>query len=329
MRRTSLAWRIPGLLLAALLAVAGAPSSRLFAAPLADASTVVITVDTPPQDAEGSLRLYMTGWAADTAAPTGTGVDMVEVYLDGPRGQGGVFLARAEYGLTRTDVARALGADRFARSGWSVVADLPPGQRTLYIYAHPTDQPPGQGWAGPAVLSYLATPGGPTPAVARIAPTAPPGPPATGPAFQSSAWSYGSGYPYFSGGGYNYPGFGLCVQFEQPTGRCISWGGSNYTACLIGDPNSGRCLSYTSYPYGFGWPYIGFSLPYSGTGGYPYPYEVSGYQYGPVNIQPYAVGYQGPYPPATSGTGPGWTGSPIVVVPPGAPPPGAPAGPPR
>ena len=74
------------------------------------------------------------------------------------------------------------------------------------------------------MLSYNAQPGGPSPALATVAPTQPPGPPATGPAFQSSAYSYGAGYPYFSGGGYNYPGFGHCVQFEQPTGRCSDTG---------------------------------------------------------------------------------------------------------
>jgi hypothetical protein len=123
-----------------------------------------------------------------------------------------------------------------------------------------------------------------------------------------------------SGGPYNYPGFGTCVQFENPTGRCLGYGGSNYTACLVGDPNSGRCLSYTSYPYGYGFPYFGFSLPYSSGQGMPYPYE-AGYPYGPVNQQPYAVGYQGIFPPSASATGPGWSGSPIVGAPP--PPPGA------
>jgi hypothetical protein len=310
----ALAWRFPGLLFAAALIFALLPARAVLAAPTADISTTVITIDTPPQNATGNLRLYMTGWAADPGSPRGTGVDRVEVYLDGPRDGGGVFLAQAEYGIARTDVARALGAERFTRSGYRVEADIPPGQRALYVYAHPSDLPPDQ-WAGPVVLSYLALPNGPSPAIASVAPTAPPGPPATGPAFQSSAWSYGAGYPFFSGGPYNYPGFGLCVQFEQPTGRCISYGGSNYTACLVGDPNSGRCVSYTSYPYGYGWPYFGFSLPYSATSFSPYPYE-AGYPYGPINVVPYAVGYQGIYPPAPGSTGPGWTGSPITVTPP-------------
>jgi hypothetical protein len=297
----------------AALAITGlAPSAH--AAPGADAGSTQITIDTPPTDAIGSLRLFMTGWAADPGNPSGSGVDSVVVYLDGPISGGGMFLAQAEYGATRADVARGLGNDRFGRSGFRVEADIPPGVHALYVYAHPADQPRGQGWAGPAVLSYNATPGGPSPALANVAPTAPPGPPATGPAFQSSAWSYGAGYPYFSGGYYNYPGFGLCVQFEQPTGRCISYGGSNYTACLVGDPNSGRCLSYTSYPYGYGWPYMGFSLPYNGGGGQPFPYE-AGYNYGPLNVVPGQPGYQGIYPPSPGSTGPGWTGQPVTGAP--------------
>jgi len=315
MRRASLAWHIPGLLLVAALAMAGASPAAL-AAPAADAGSTQIVIDTPPVDATGSLRLFMTGWSADPGSPSGTGVDTVTVYLDGPIAGGGMFLAQAEYGAARADVARGLGADRFSRSGFRVEADIPPGVHALYVYSHPTDQPPGQGWAGPAVLSFNAQPGGPQPALANVAPTAPKGPAATGPAFQSSAWSYGPGYPYFSGGSYNYPGFGLCVQFEQPTGRCISYGGSNYTACLVGDPNSGRCLSYTSYPYGYGWPYMGFSLPYSSGSGAPYPYE-TGNPFGPTNVQPLSTGYQGIYPPSASATGPGWTGQPILNAPPG------------
>jgi hypothetical protein len=317
MRRVSVASRIAGLLMVAALALTGFTPNVTFAAPTADAGSTTISIDTPPADATGSLRLYMTGWAADAGNPQGTGVDRVEIYLDGPRNGGGLFLARAEYGQTRADVARSLGNDRFGRSGWRVEADIPPGQRSIYVYAHPADQPAGQGWAGPTILSYEAIPGGPVPALARVAPTAPPGPPATGPAFQSSAWSYGEGYPYFSGGNYNYPGFGLCVQFEQPTGRCISYGGSNYTACLVGDPNSGRCLSYTSYPYGYGFPYMGFSLPYSSGGGAPFPYE-AGYPYSQVNNAPFARGYSDPYGGNPGSTGPGWTGSPISVTPPGA-----------
>jgi hypothetical protein len=317
MRRASLAWRIPGLLLVAALALAGLRPPAALAAPQADAGSTVITIDSPPPDALGNMRLYMSGWAADPGNAQGTGVDRVEVYLDGPRDRGGIFLARAEYGQTRSDVARGLGNDRFARSGWRIEADVPPGQRAIYVYAHPADQPLGT-WAGPAVITYEARPGGPSPAQANVAPTAPPGPPATGPAFQSSAWSWGAGYPYFSGGSYNYPGFGLCVQFENPTGRCISYGGGNYTACLVGDPNSGRCLSYTSYPYGYGFPYFGFSLPYSSGGGQPFPYE-TGYPYGAVNNQPFAAGQNGgPYPGAAGSTGPGWTGAPITVTPPGA-----------
>jgi hypothetical protein len=320
MRRASLAWRIPGLLLVVALAFVGASPAAL-AAPAADATSATITIDTPPADAIGALRLFMTGWAADSGNSRGSGVDGVVVYLDGTITGGGMFLAQAEYGAARADVARSMGNDRFGRSGFRVEADIPPGVHALYVYAHPADQPPGQGWAGPAILSYNAQPGGPQPALANVAPTAPKGPPATGPAFQSSAWSYGPGYPYFSGGYYNYPGFGTCQQYEQPTGRCISYGGSNYTACLVGDPNSGRCLSYTSYPYGYGWPYFGFSLPYSSGSGAPYPYE-SGYPYGQLNVQPGAVGYQGLYPPSASATGPGWTGQPIQTAPPVPAPPG-------
>ena len=116
MRRATLAWRIPGLLLVAALALAGMRPGVVHAAQ-ADPSTVTVNIDRPPQDATGSLRLHITGWAADPTAATGTGVDRVEAYLDAPRDAGGTFLARATYGESRPDVARALGADRFTRRG--------------------------------------------------------------------------------------------------------------------------------------------------------------------------------------------------------------------
>src|SRR5215211_7922244 len=133
MRRVSVAWRIAGVLMVAALALAGLAPKMTLAAPTADATSTTIAIDTPPADATGSLRLYLTGWAADAGNPQGTGVDRVEVYLDGPRGGGGMFLARAEYGQTRADVARALGNDRFGRAGWRVEADVPPGQRAIYV----------------------------------------------------------------------------------------------------------------------------------------------------------------------------------------------------
>ena len=174
MRRASLAWRIPGLLLVVALAFIGASPAAL-AAPAADETSATITIDTPPADAIGSLRLFMTGWAADPGNPRGSGVDAVAVYLDGTIIGGGMFLAQAEYGAARADVARSMGNDRFGRSGFRVEADIPPGVHALYVYAHPADQPPARARAGPVILSYNAQPGWPQPALANVAPTAPRG----------------------------------------------------------------------------------------------------------------------------------------------------------
>ena len=116
MRRCSLAWRIPGFVLVAALALAALHPTAALAAPTADAASTTISIDTPPTDATGSLRLYQTGWAADPSNPTGTGIDRVELYLDAPRGAGGVFLAQAEMRIARKANANAASEARAALS---------------------------------------------------------------------------------------------------------------------------------------------------------------------------------------------------------------------
>jgi len=157
MRRASLAWRIPGLLLVVALAIGGASPAAL-AAPAADATSATITIDTPPPDAIGALRLFMTGWAADPGNSRGSGVDAVAVYLDGTITGGGMFLAQAEYGAARADVARSMGNDRFGRSGFRVEADIPPGVTLSTSTRIPPTSHPAR--AGPARRSSATTPTG-------------------------------------------------------------------------------------------------------------------------------------------------------------------------
>src|SRR5207302_7156346 len=83
----------------------------------------------------------------------------------------GTLLGRATYGLSRPDVAAHLGSGRFALSGYALVASASPGPHTVYVYAHPSDQPGDQGWAAPKTAAVmvggaLAGPGGPPSALA-------------------------------------------------------------------------------------------------------------------------------------------------------------------
>lgn len=83
-------------------------------------------------------RVAVSGWALDTTAREGTGVDRVLLFLDGPPGAG-QYLGAATYGANRPDVADAFGSPRYAPSGWQFVWDVNGvggGRHTLYLYAH-------------------------------------------------------------------------------------------------------------------------------------------------------------------------------------------------
>jgi hypothetical protein len=81
----------------------------------------------------------VSGWAIDSRAPDGTGVDAVRIYLlpnDGA--DPAVFVGTASYGWTRNDVAAAYGA-RFTNCGYHfTVGGASPGKFVLAVYAHST-----------------------------------------------------------------------------------------------------------------------------------------------------------------------------------------------
>src|SRR5205807_1786943 len=90
-----------------------------------DGATIRLNVEAPPQGSqlEGPVRLQ--GWAADPAAVVGTGVERIDLYLDGEVTTRGVPLGEVSYGDSRPDVAAALGGDseetrgRLTRSGFA------------------------------------------------------------------------------------------------------------------------------------------------------------------------------------------------------------------
>jgi hypothetical protein len=94
-----------------------------------------LTVDRPAdRDRVGGV-VTIGGWAIDRAAPGGTGVDVVQVWLDGAQGMGTALGPVTEF--DRPDVAALVGA-RFLPSGWTVhwdSASVAPGPHTLFIYA--------------------------------------------------------------------------------------------------------------------------------------------------------------------------------------------------
>lgn len=85
----------------------------------------------------GGTAVVISGWAADRATASGTGVQAVHVYLDGEQGQG-FFLGAAEYGLPREDVARQVNDNRFRNVGYSLTWDasnVASGEHVLNVYA--------------------------------------------------------------------------------------------------------------------------------------------------------------------------------------------------
>src|SRR5829696_4617843 len=71
-------------------------------------STVRIVVDAPENDGASRDVLEIAGWAADTAASEGTGIDEVTLWLYQGDYADVTLIGRAEYGLPRPDLARTL-----------------------------------------------------------------------------------------------------------------------------------------------------------------------------------------------------------------------------
>ena len=114
------------------------------------------TVELPPEEsAVVTNSIIISGWAADIAAPSGTGVSAVRIALDADPDQDGVPVAAA-YGWERPDIAALLGAARFQPSGFALTWDttgVRPGRHTLYIQARSAC-----GWTGSTRTVLVAGP---------------------------------------------------------------------------------------------------------------------------------------------------------------------------
>jgi hypothetical protein len=98
MRRRSL----PHGLLA--LALGLALAQGVIVASADNSPTTFLVVDSPTDGSISGSQVILGGWALSTESQSGTGIDRVQVYIDGPA-ETGVPLGQATYGLLRQDVA--------------------------------------------------------------------------------------------------------------------------------------------------------------------------------------------------------------------------------
>ena len=100
-------------------------------------SSTVFVIDTPRTGAAVGRPFHLGGWAIDTSAPSGTGIDTIHVWAFPLSGGPPSFVGTPTLGGSRPDVAGYYGA-RFTTSGYNMAVMLPPGEYYLSVYPHST-----------------------------------------------------------------------------------------------------------------------------------------------------------------------------------------------
>ena len=152
----------------------------------------LMSLDTPPAGGTTIAPVDLAGWATDSTAPAGTGVDVVHVYAYPNPGssQAPIFLGAAGYGLPRQDVANAFGA-RFKNSGYLLtISSLPAGHYNVAIFAHSVAR---NAWTNTRSVDLTLTPG------PQIAVDVPSNNQAVGSGFSVSGWAIDLRAPSGSG----------------------------------------------------------------------------------------------------------------------------------
>ncbi len=94
-------------------------------------------IDSPGPDSVIGPWFTVTGWAIESGASSGTGVDGVYIWAYPSGGGAGIPLGWADYGKTRQDVAGRYGS-RFLNSGYSLATGIvnSSGSYTIVAYVH-------------------------------------------------------------------------------------------------------------------------------------------------------------------------------------------------
>jgi hypothetical protein len=98
-----------------------------------------LVIEAPAASASVMSSFEIDGWAIDSGAASGTGVDAIHLYLSPiGRAEPPIFLGAATYGLPRADIASAYGS-RFTNSGFRLTAGgVRPGSYLLSAFAYST-----------------------------------------------------------------------------------------------------------------------------------------------------------------------------------------------
>jgi hypothetical protein len=104
------------------------------------ATNPYVFIDTPGQNTTAPRPFTLSGWAVDTGASTGTGIDAIAVWAYPTGGAMPMFVGFGTYGASRPDIGALFGASRFTSSGYAltVTAALPQGQYDLVVFGHST-----------------------------------------------------------------------------------------------------------------------------------------------------------------------------------------------
>jgi glucose/arabinose dehydrogenase len=99
-------------------------------------ATVILAIDAPRPMADVSSPFMLAGWAADTAAGAGTGIDTIHVWAFAADGSAPPQFVGVPQFIDRPDVAAYLG-NQFRQAGYVMpVAGLGPGAWDLYVFPH-------------------------------------------------------------------------------------------------------------------------------------------------------------------------------------------------
>ena len=104
------------------------------------ASAPRMNTDTPRANSTVTTDGFtIAGWALDSGAPVGTGVDLIQVWAYPAGGGAPRFVGTANYGTSRPDVAAAFGNARFMNSGFLLTGVIDSGGAyDLTVFAHST-----------------------------------------------------------------------------------------------------------------------------------------------------------------------------------------------